>query len=131
MSGSFFKRLGLFEGVLIGIYGNWLIAFLDKFSLSEPAPLVITEVLLILLVYATFLLFFAFSWLSSKPMSIAMIFGAIHITLVFLVSLLEEITRSTGGIRFWLFVMIGQGIFFLLVTHVVTKTEYEERFIEG
>ena len=131
MSDSFFKRLGLFEGVLIGIYGNWLIAFLDKFSLSEPAPLVIAEVLLILLVYTTFLLFFVFCWLSSNPKSTAMIFGAVHITIVLLVSLLEEITRSTGGIRFWLFIMIGQGIFFLLVTHVVTKTEYDERLIGG
>ena len=35
MANSFFKRLGLFQGVLIGIYGNWLYHFLTSLPSQE------------------------------------------------------------------------------------------------
>ena len=29
-------RLNLFEGIVIGIYGNWLISFIDKMTFTKP-----------------------------------------------------------------------------------------------
>lgn len=124
MADVFFKRLGLFQGVLIGIYGSWLISFLDKFTLSEETSL--WTIVLLILVFITFLMYFALCWLSSKPKSISLLSGALHSMFVFLVTLLEWMTRP---VSIW-FILIGQAIFWLLVAFVVTTSEYEEKFLK-
>ena len=123
MADAFFKRLGLFQGVLIGVYGNWLISFLDKFTLSGETSL--STIALLILVLSTFMMYFALCWLTSGPKFISLFSGALHSVFVFLVTLLEWETRQAS---IW-FTLIGQAIFWLLATFVVTTSEYEERFI--
>jgi len=57
------SRLNLFEGVVIGIYGNWLISLLDKVSFEKDVwPFGIWyQPMCILLSTSTLLLIFAFS----------------------------------------------------------------------
>jgi hypothetical protein len=123
MADVFFKRLGLFQGVLIGIYGNWLISFLDKYTLSGETSL--WTIALLILVFATFLMYFTLCWLSSQPTSVSLFSGALHSMFVFLVTLLEW---TAIQVSIW-FVLIGQAIFWLLAAFVVTTSEYEEKFI--
>jgi hypothetical protein len=52
-------RLNLFEGIVIGIYGNWLISFVDKLSFGEV--LVWYQPLCIFSSFFSLLLLFAFS----------------------------------------------------------------------
>ena len=125
MKDAFFERLTLFEGVLIGVYGNWLISFFDKYASQESTPLLVN--VLLVFVFATFLLFFALCWLSSKSKTVAMFSGVLHVIFVLLVVLSEWHTAPNN---IW-FTIIGQGIFWILVAFVVTKSEYEELFVKG
>ena len=123
MAKSFYRRLGLFQGVLVGVYGNWLISFLDKLTLSGETSL--WTIVLLILVFATFLMYFALCWLSSQPRFVILFSGALHSMFAILVTLLEWTTRP---VSIW-FVLIGQTVFWLLAVFVVTTSEYEERFV--
>ena len=123
MADAFFKRLGLFQGVLIGIYGNWMISFLDKFTLSGETS--VWSIILLILVFATFLMYFVLCWLSSKSKHFSLFAGAVHSMFVLLLTLLE---RTMKPVSIW-FVLIGQAVFWLLAAFVVTTSEYEKRLI--
>jgi hypothetical protein len=49
-------RLNLFEGIVIGIYGNWLISFLDKISFTKALVISSTQIWL----YQPFCIAFSF-----------------------------------------------------------------------
>ena len=55
------SRMNLFEGVVIGIYGNWLISFIDKISFEFAVYQGLYQSLCVGGSFATLLMLFAFS----------------------------------------------------------------------
>ena len=77
-------RLNLFEGIVIGIYGNWLISLLDKITFSR-----------ILVLYGI-----SFDYL--QPLSLLLSFSTLLILFAYSIFAPHVVTR-----RFWAIVGVG------------------------
>jgi ABC-type multidrug transport system permease subunit len=108
---SMSKRKELYMGVLIGLYGNWLIQLIDK--IQNQGFVVLT---VFTLSFMPFILFFkeAFSKKPARPkgFSLKLMLGGVYIVMVYGAIALSELLFSN-----YYFTSVG-GIFWILLLQV-------------
>lgn len=106
-------RINLFEGVVIGIYGNWLISLLDKISFEKKGQFAGSwyQPLCIITSFSTILLLFAFSIFRpefiNKRMGFLLGFG--HAVANIGALWVEGMTS-----KMWFFSLVGTFLFYII-----------------
>jgi hypothetical protein len=123
----------LFEGIVIGIYGNWLISFIDKISfLREPIVLGVVfigyQIMAVGLSFATLLILFAFSMF--RPDTVTRWFGFVlgvgHVVGIFGALFAEGFTISLT-----VFYCIGVILFLIIYTLELRRVRMSRRKTEN
>jgi predicted neutral ceramidase superfamily lipid hydrolase len=102
-----YELLLFLEGVLIGLYGNWLISYIDKIELSNVLYTAMLQFVLIVISVFTFVGFCMFSIMQPHRIFAAKVTGSIHLLFIYSA---YAINMQFSFLMWWNFVL-GVGIF--------------------
>jgi len=104
-----YELLLFLEGMLIGLYGNWLISYIDKIALSSVLYMAMVQFILIAVSVFSFVGFFMFSIMEPLRIIQAKVAGFIHLLFIYLAYAIKESTLM----MWWNFVL-GVGLFAMI-----------------
>jgi len=123
-------RLNIFEAVVVGIYGNWLISFLDKLTLTNievtllGIPIPYFQAFNLAFAFTALFIFFGFTIFRPNEVTrkFAIIMGIAHIVGIW-VTMLFEVMTIKFGLSYWL----GIGLYLVLFSTEISRVRLTRR----
>ena len=122
-----YEQLAFIEGVVAGVYGNWLISLFDKMSFSVPEPSGIFQTVSFGVALSIFFYFILMSLVYTKPLTFkkGLLCCLIHeISLTFAVLAENAFFSLVTVTKDLIFILLGAILFIFMVSIDQARTHY-------
>lgn len=130
-------RLTIFEAVVVGIYGNWIISFLDGLNFTNKGTILGFSIpyiqgLLVGFTFFTLLIFFVYTIFSPESVTkfFALIMAIGHIVGIGAIFQLEVMTPEGMTMKTWLFYILGIWLYSILFLTEIFRVRFTRKNID-